>query len=202
MDMYDKFEKILEERGETASDVAKDTGIAKSTFSGWKNRKFVLKKDKVERIAKHFDVPVEYFYSDSLSSMNNNRIKHYYEQIKTYEVSAGNGRLNDGCEYSNVKNDDDVFYATIVGDSMLPSLKDGDVVRIIPTSSVEPSDYALVRINGDEVSVKHCEVTSDGLWVRGENPDVYTDTFYTVQQCITLPVQVIGKAISFERRLL
>lgn len=199
MSTYDKFEQILKERGETAADVAKSTGIAKSTFSGWKHGRFVPKKEKLERIADHFNISVNYFYGNSFTDEQKEVMRGHLEKI--YEVSAGNGRLNDGCEYQEHE-EGEVFRATVVGDSMLPSLHDGDVVKIVAAYEVEPSDYALVRINGNELSVKHCEVTSDGLWVRGENPDAYTDTFYTIQQCITLPVQVIGKAISFERRLL
>ena len=193
MDMYEKFERLLEEYGETASDVARDTGIAKSTFSGWKHKRFVPKKDKMEKIAEHFQLPSDYFYSGTFKSVTGDTMR--------YEISAGNGRLNDCCGQTNEQNEDGVFFATVVGDSMLPTLMDGDVVRIVETTYVDPSDFAIVRINGEELSVKHCEVTSDGLWVRGENPDAYTDVFYTVQECITLPVQVIGKAISFERKL-
>lgn len=201
MDMYERFEQLLSKTGETASDVSKATGIAKSTFSGWKHGKFSPKKDKMERIAGHFDVPVEYFYFDDQSE-DKERIRTYLDKLRLYEVSAGHGRINEGYEVYNDQNSGEVFNAVVVGDSMIPSLRDGDIVRFVSATSVDPSDYALVRINGDEVSVKHCEVTSDGLWVRGENPDAFTDRFYTVQQCITLPVQVIGKAISFERRLL
>lgn len=189
MDMYEKFERLLADKNETAADVAKATGIAKSTFSGWKHGRFVPKKAKMELIAEHFGVPVDFFYSGKFSTTS-----------RVYEISAGNGRMNDEYETVNERVNDAVF-AKVVGDSMLPSLKDGDVVRIVETSSVSPSDFAIVRINGNELSVKHCEVTSDGLWVRGENPDAFTDTFYTVQQCITLPVQVVGKAVSFEREL-
>ena len=85
---------------------------------------------------------------------------------------------------------------------MLPTLRNGDVVRIIATTKVEPSDIALVKINGDENTLKHCEVTSDGLWVRGENKDVFTDRFFTMEECLTIPVQIVGKAVEIVSRKL
>ena len=97
---------------------------------------------------------------------------------------------------------EDGTFAKVIGDSMIPSLKDGDVVRIIPTTSVSPSDFALVRINGDELTLKHCEITKDGLWIRGENKDVFEDRFFNVQECLTIPVQITGKAVEIVSRKL
>lgn len=59
--MYEKFEKLLKEHGETAHHVAKETGIPKSTFTSWKAGKYKPKVEKLQKIAKHFGVPVTFF---------------------------------------------------------------------------------------------------------------------------------------------
>lgn len=196
MSMYEKYEHLLEQTGETTADVSRATNIAKSTFSGWKNGKFTPKKDKIELIAKHFSVPTSYFYESVLDDSTRERLSHY---LKAYEVSAGNGRINS--DHDEIGSEDGCF-AKIVGDSMSPSLVDGDVVRIVETTDVEPSDFALVRINGEEMSIKHIEVTNDGIWVRGENHDVYEDRFFTVKEVLTMPVQIVGKAVELTSRRL
>lgn len=201
MDMHDKFEQLLKEKGETASDVAKETGIAKSTFSGWKHGRFVPKKEKMELIAKHFDVPVEYFYYDSVSDEYKERINNYIDMIRTYEVSAGSGRMNEGYETSSAPPKDSEI-VRICGDSMLPTLRDGDLVRVIPATETTKEEYTIVKINGDEATCKHVEITDTGIWLRGENKEAYTDTFYSIQQVLTLPVQVIGKAVEIVSRSL
>ena len=62
--MYDKFERLLKERGVTPYRVHKDTGISTATLSDWKNGKSQPKKDKIEKICNYFDVPLSYFYDE------------------------------------------------------------------------------------------------------------------------------------------
>lgn len=58
--MYERFAMLLKERGVTAYRVHKDTGIAQSTFSDWKNGKSVPGAEKLKTIADYFDVSVDY----------------------------------------------------------------------------------------------------------------------------------------------
>lgn len=60
--MYDKFQKLLDERGVTSYRVHKETGISTATLSDWKNGKSQPKKDKIEKICAFFNVPLSYFY--------------------------------------------------------------------------------------------------------------------------------------------
>ena len=59
--MYGKFERLLAERGVTAYQVAKETGISTATLTQWKQGKFTPKMDKILLIADYFGVPLEYF---------------------------------------------------------------------------------------------------------------------------------------------
>lgn len=201
--MYDRYVKLLDARGLKTSDVSKMTKINPSTFSHWKKGEYQPKRETMQKIADALKFPVDYFYTKTPEAFNVN--VEYDRSLN--EVSAGNGRINDFVnsivESSIDRTIEDMKKrsAIVVGDSMLPSLKDGDLVWIVETTEVEPSDFALVRIDGDECSIKHVEVTKDGVWIRGENHDAFEDKFYTVQECLTLPVQIVGKAVSFERKL-
>lgn len=62
--MYKKFAKLLEDRDLTAYRVSKDTGIATSTLTEWKNGTYTPKVDKLMVLANYFDVPIEYFLKD------------------------------------------------------------------------------------------------------------------------------------------
>ena len=62
--MYDKFERLLKERGVTPYRVHKETGISTATLSDRKNGKSQPKKDKIEKICNYFDVPLSYFYDE------------------------------------------------------------------------------------------------------------------------------------------
>lgn len=57
--MYDKFRQIIQEKGITTYRVAKETGIANSTLSDWKNGRSTPKADKLLKIANYLGIPVE-----------------------------------------------------------------------------------------------------------------------------------------------
>lgn len=62
--MYEKFDRLLKERGITPYVVASYTGIAPSTLSDWKAGKYTPKLDKLVKIADYFKVPVTYFIEE------------------------------------------------------------------------------------------------------------------------------------------
>ena len=65
--MYKKFYQLLCERNVTASEVARATGIPESVFSNWKNRNggnYKLSLDNIAKVAKYFNVPIEFFVED------------------------------------------------------------------------------------------------------------------------------------------
>lgn len=62
---YDKFAALLEQTNKSAYKVCKETGLQSSMFSFWKSGKSTPKPDKIEKIAKYFNVPMAYFYDDT-----------------------------------------------------------------------------------------------------------------------------------------
>ena len=58
--MYSVFEMLCEKNGVTPYKVGKETKIATSTLSDWKNGKSTPKQDKLKLIADYFGVSVDY----------------------------------------------------------------------------------------------------------------------------------------------
>lgn len=58
--MYSIFEDLLQKHGISTYKVSKDTGIAQSVFSSWKNGISTPKQDKMQIIADYFNVSIEY----------------------------------------------------------------------------------------------------------------------------------------------
>lgn len=61
--MYEVFDDLMKQKGVTATDVSKATGIARSNFTDWKMGRATPKIDKLQKIAEYFDVPLETFTS-------------------------------------------------------------------------------------------------------------------------------------------
>ena len=60
-DLYEKFAELLVKNNKTAYAVAKETGIAQSIFSDWKNGRSTPKVDKLQKLADYFGVSIQYF---------------------------------------------------------------------------------------------------------------------------------------------
>lgn len=59
--MFEKFLELMQARNMNINQVSKATGISSTTFYEWRKGKYIPKSDKMQKIAKYFDVPVEYF---------------------------------------------------------------------------------------------------------------------------------------------
>lgn len=190
---------LRDSKGLTDYRVSKLTGVAQQTLSSWQKQDYFPKRDKIGKIANFFEVPIEVFYRpDDVEEITQQVMNEVETQM--FEVSAGQGRINDG--YGEPMKACDGQTAKVVGDSMYPVLLDGDIVRFIESTDVTPSDLALVRIDGEAVTVKYVEWTDDGMWVRAENKDVFEDKFFTVKEIATIPVQIVGKAVEIVSRKL
>lgn len=220
--MYEVLEKLMREYNIRPHHIAKATGISSSVFTDWKKGRYVPKVDKLEKIADFFGLPVQVFFSD-ISELPNfmkqqdkeklhesnqkvNEIEGLAPLTPIYEVACGEGRVNYNyaSEYDtmdDMTNAEESSWCIVRGDSMAPTLREGDKVRIIATTAVTSKDYALVKINGNEATIKFVDIVENGLWLRAENPEVYPDRFFSVMEVMTLPVTIVGKAVEVRRSL-
>lgn len=202
--IYQRYEALAESHGLSNYRVSKETGVSQETLSSWKKGKYTPKMDKIEVLASFFDVDPEFFYDEESADVmetTKDIMKRMPGLGRIFEVSAGNGRINEGVEYQDGQ-DNEYSTVRICGDSMYPRLVDGDIVKVVPAIETDPSDLTIVKINGDEVTCKYVELKPDGIWLRAENKDVFEDRFYSMQECLTLPIQVVGKAVELVSRAL
>jgi repressor LexA len=194
--------KLIEMKGLSLSEFSRQTGVSKATVSRWFNEDKIPRFDIVEKIASTYDLPIDFFIDESFTEYWKYRDGEWMEKENpdeepTFEVAAGPGRVNTDRgtgEYSTIK---------IVGDSMYPSLHDGDLLKVHHIADgIPPHKFAIVKVNGDEVTCKHIEITNEGIWLRAENKEVFQDKFYSVQEVLTLPVTIIGVATELISRKL
>ena len=80
--MYSVFEQLLQKYGVSTYRVSKETGIAQSVFSSWKNGISTPKQDKLKKIADYFTVSVEY-----LMTGEEKEADRYYINDETAQVA-------------------------------------------------------------------------------------------------------------------
>lgn len=78
--MYNNYCKLRDSRHVKDSDVAKQTGITKSTFSDWKTGRSIPKQEKLQKIADYFDVSLDYL-------VNGTKAENYYINEETAKIA-------------------------------------------------------------------------------------------------------------------
>ena len=81
--MYSIFEELLQKYGVSTYKVSKDTGIAQSVFSSWKNGISTPKQDKMQIIADYFNVSIEYLMTGKEKESG----ETYYLNDETSEIA-------------------------------------------------------------------------------------------------------------------
>lgn len=90
------------------------------------------------------------------------------------------------------------FALTCHGDSMFPTIRDGDIVCIRKQPQVEQGEIAAVRI-GEEATLKHFHCQGGTVMLLADNAAVCPPMIYSGPQLEE--IQIEGKAVGFCRGL-
>lgn len=91
--MYEIYYKLRNEKGCKDADVARETGITKSTFSDWKTGRSNPKQDKLQKIADFFGVSIEYLRTGQDSSDKNEPVLKPKDEKDIKEILANTEQL-------------------------------------------------------------------------------------------------------------
>lgn len=95
------------------------------------------------------------------------------------------------------------FFALIAkGDSMNPTIVDGDILIVRKQDMVEEGQTAIILVDGDDATVKRIHCTNSGVTLIGDNPAVFPPHFYTKEEIETLPVRIIGRVVEIRRKMI
>lgn len=175
---------LREDNDLTQSEFAGLIGSTTTTVSGWETRAVPTSRRFLERISEQFKVPVEDLLSENgyyAKTRGSVTIKptpatgslpiigaaHAGDPCPAYEVDGG--MLDCPEEYCREGN----FFIRINGDSMDRQLVDGTYALIDVHAEVKSGDIALVKVNGDDATVKRVKFM-DGIAVLepdSSNPD-------------------------------
>jgi transcriptional regulator with XRE-family HTH domain len=89
--MYEIFEQLLQKYKVTAYKVGKETGIAGSTFTAWKNGISSPKPEKLQKIAEYFGVSIDYLMGAETKSELNIALTE--EELKRLQILKLNDKV-------------------------------------------------------------------------------------------------------------
>lgn len=213
----DRFNEILNDKNTSMADVAKITGISRSSLSEYAKGKFVPKQDKVYLISKAldvspawlmgFDVDIDNHKKNEVTFVGRANVMRTYRYIDS-KVSAGTPIAIDGQNYSSLAVPDsmlgkyakeDVLFMHISGDSMNKIIPNGSLIGILEYNSIHDiknGDIVVFDYNGN-YSVKrfYKDDEQNRIIFKPESTDpTYLDIVYDLQSD---NVDIIGKVIMY-----
>ena len=195
---YEKFDKLLKSKNATVYRVSKETGIPASTFSDWKTGRSTPKAEKLTKIAKFFDVSLEYFIEGGEISPEKN--------IPIIgEIRAGSPIITNetllGYEKASVDSSDNYFYLRICGDSMKNiGMINGSLVLFRKQQYADDGDIVACLVGGDSATVKRFRQNQRNIYLIPENEDyrpikLSTDDFEAGE------ARILGVAVEIKIKL-
>jgi repressor LexA len=178
----------------TKKKLSQDIGIGINQIKYWETHGSHPKADVAKKIADYFGVSVGYLLGEEDKDVSDDlevakaldvvEDKHIF-MIPLYEsVSAGFGVYASDCiedympaYFKNPADAQESLWIRVRGDSMSPTIEDGDIIQVHRQETVDNGSIAVVLIDGDEGLVKRLQFVSNGVELHSINPMYPTQRF-------------------------
>lgn len=179
-------------------------GVSRSTVAMWETGASQPDNDSIIRLSRLLDVSTDYLLGTSSAP---SRPASSGVQIPVLgDVRAGLPieAVENIIDYEEISAElarsGEFFALRIVGDSMEPRIREGDVVIVRKQPDLESGEVGIVLVNGDSATVKKVVKHEDGISLIAYNAAVYPPHFYTKKEITTLPVTIIGKVVELRAK--
>lgn len=189
----------------TQLEIAKSIGVSPQTFNTWCKGIAIPRMGKVQALADYFNINKSDLIEDKKLNIDTVPIESGYTIPVLSRVAAGYGKeaveeVIGQIEISPaLAAKGDYFGLLIKGDSMIPTLYDGDTVIVQRVDDAESGDLVIALVNGHDATCKRLQKYAEGIALIPQNP-VYEPMRFTESEIDTTPVKILGKVIEMRRK--
>lgn len=189
----------------TQLEIAKSIGVSPQTFNTWCKGIAIPRMGKVQALADYFNINKSDLIEDKKLNIDTVPIESGYTIPVLGRVAAGYGKeaveeVIGQIEISpTLAAKGDYFGLLIKGDSMIPTLYDGDTVIVQRVDDAESGDLVIALVNGHDATCKRLQKYAEGIALIPQNP-VYEPMRFTESEIDTTPVKILGKVIEMRRK--
>lgn len=202
-----KLKKCRKDRSLSQKEFGQKIGVAESTVSLYESNKRFPDADTLKKISALFEVSLDYLLGNAPAKAaqpktagRGVRIPVLGRVVADIPIEA----VEEILDYEEITPElaatGEFFALQVKGDSMEPTLRDGDVVIVKKQPTVDSGDIAIVLVNGNDATVKEIKESPSGITLIGHNVAVYTPKFYSNREIEELPIQIIGKVVEMRRK--
>ncbi len=198
---YQSFAQLLKINKTTVYRVSKDTGIAASTFTDWKQGRSTPKADKLAKLAAYFGVSIDYFVDGAGARIPSRGIKLPI----IGEIRAGSPIITDesllGYEWADVSDGEEYFFLKIRGDSMKNiGMIEDSLVLFKKQTYADEGDIVACLVEGDSATVKRFHKEKKGVVLIPENEE-YEPIHVSPESFETGEARILGVAVEIKIKL-
>ena len=190
-------------KGMTQEQVAGLLGVHRTTYNRYEKGLRSPDLETVSKLATIFGVTTDYLLGSKPNEQDPDQIR-LIPLLGSVPAGIPIEAIEDIEEYIDIYprfvKHGELFALHVKGDSMEPDLRSGDIVIIEKQEYVDNGQIAVVRVNGEDFTIKRVKLSQKGLMLIPSNP-AYDPVFFDSDQVATLPVTIIGKVIEIRRRL-
>lgn len=186
-------------------DLINDLHLNKSAVSTWVNGTRLPRMDKVDLLAKYFNIASLDLLEDRTAKKNITTTKSCQVPVLG-RVAAGIpiNAITEIIDTEEISEDmaktGEYFGLKIKGDSMEPRIYDGDVVIVRQQDNAESGDIVIAMVNGDDATCKRLIKYASSIALVSLNSK-YEPMMFTDKEVIEKPVRVIGKVVELRGKL-
>ncbi len=207
-----RLKSCRERSGETLEQIGRLVGVNKSTVMRWERGDTgKINMPTLQFLAEHFHVSAEWLLGKDAEEQPCD----WLQQHGTLQqrgvllpilgaVRAGSGGIveenvigYEAIDPTTLQTGEQYFWLRVAGDSMTPSINDGDLVLVRRQESVENGQYAVILVNSEEGLVKRIAYGPDWIELQSINP------YYPPRRFVgedAAAVHVLGKVIESRRK--
>lgn len=201
----DILKKLREQSGVSQKKLAEEIHVSQQTVGSWEVNRTTPNPDLMNRVADYFNVSLDYLLGRETTNSSKSKPQRVGVKIPVLGyVPAGIPfeAVEDILDYEEISpemaRNGEHFALKIKGDSMIPDIKNGDIVIVRVQPDVESGETAIVKVNGDDATCKRIVKHKTGISIVANNPN-YQPVFFTNKEIEELPVTVIGKVVELRR---
>lgn len=209
MSIAENIKRIRAEHGLSQAELGKIAGVSDKAVSTWELGLKTPRMGAVEKMANYFGITKSAIVDDApMTSLQKPVVPPGFMPMPEMVQVPLIGSIACGDPITaeqNIKSYVGVpaawradFALECHGDSMAPTICDGDVVCIRSQPEVEQGQIAAVRI-GEEATLKHCYYQNGVVQLIADNPSVCPPMVYTGSDLDEIEVE--GLAVGFCRGL-
>ena len=189
----------------TQLEIAKSIGVSPQTFNTWCKGIAIPRMGKVQALADYFNINKSDLIEEKKLNIDTVPIESGYTIPVLGRVAAGYGKeaveeVIGKIEISPAMASKGEFFGLLIkGDSMIPTLYDGDTVIVERTDDAESGDLVIALVNGSDATCKRLQKYAEGIALIPQNP-VYEPMRFTESEIDTTPVKILGKVVEMRRK--